>query len=215
MLRKEDLTLFSKYKKRIKHNVLDEGRTGGVWHMSLRRKLAFILIALSLIVSPTGSAPMLYADSAIHSISVSQPEIPATSKTPTPPTISSPVSSSNPVSAEPQVKQITREINVGLAGGQDVVDLGQGPVLFPLPKGFPPYIVEHDLYGGTERFGTLREGMTVKMTGLVSGVYTVGQIINVPNTGTTDEFKAYRTRPKVMLQTCITGTDRMIIVGLY
>jgi hypothetical protein len=104
---------------------------------------------------------------------------------------------------------------VELTGGQDIVDLGRGPVLFPLPARFPPYIVEHDLYGGTERFGTLREGMTVRMSGLVSGTYTVGQIINVPSTGTTDEFKAYKTMPKVMLQTCITGTDRMIIVGLY
>jgi hypothetical protein len=120
-----------------------------------------------------------------------------------------------PIPAPSVTGQPSREISVELAGGQDVVDLGRGPVLFSLPDGFPPYIVEHDLYGGTEQFGTLREGMTVKMSGLVSGTYTVGQIINVPNTGTTKEFKAYKTMPKVMLQTCITGTDRMIIVGLY
>lgn len=182
--------------------------------MSVRHKLAFILIALSLSVSPTGSSAVLASDTASNGSSVSHPaETPAFDASPSP-IISSPVPSSD-IAAEPQVKQITREINVGLTGGQDAVDLGQGPVLFPLPSGFPPYIVEHDLYGGTERFGTLREGMTVRMTGLVTGVYTVGQIINVPNTGTTKEFKAYNTMPKVMLQTCITGTDRMIIVGLY
>lgn len=183
--------------------------------MSVRHKLAFILIALSLVSSPTGSSAILASDAAIKDISVSQPAETAAFDDYPSPIIPSSAPSSENSGAEPQVKQITREINVGLAGGQDVVDLGQGPVLFPLPKGFPPYIVEHDLYGGTERFGTLREGMTVRMTGLVSGVFTVGQIINVPNTGTTNEFKAYRTRPKVMLQTCITGTDRMIIVGLY
>lgn len=108
-----------------------------------------------------------------------------------------------------------REIYVGLAGGQSVVDLGRGPVLFSLPAGFPPYVAEHDLQGGWEQFGTLSAGMTVRMSGLVTGTYTVGQIINVPKGGTVDEFKKFQVVPKVMLQTCVPGTDRMIIVGLY
>lgn len=108
-----------------------------------------------------------------------------------------------------------REVYVGLAGGQSVVDLGRGPVLFTLPAGFPPYVVEHDLEGGWVQFGTLSAGMTVKMSGLVTGSYTVGQIINVPKGGTTDEFKKFQVMPKVLLQTCVPGTDRMIVVGLY
>lgn len=186
--------------------------------MSIGHKLAFVFFALGLSISPVGSSPMLSADTANNEnaskVIVSSP-LPSIAPSPD----SSPlVAPSSPAPVEPIptiTEQPSREISVELAGGQDVVDLGRGPVLFSLPAGFPPYIVEHDLYGGTEQFGTLQEGMTVKMSGLVSGTYTVGQIINVPNTGTTKEFKAYKTMPKVMLQTCITGTNRMIIVGLY
>lgn len=171
----------------------------------MRRKLALVMIALGLSVSPVGYAPVLSGDSAIINPA---PAVTATPTMPAPITPVAPIPVAAPVS-------VPREVHVDLAGGQDVADLGRGPVLFNLPAGFPPYVVEHDLYGGWERFGTLREGMTVRMSGLVTGTYTVGQILNVPNDGTTDEFKAYKTTPKVMLQTCITGTDRMLIVGLY
>lgn len=116
-----------------------------------------------------------------------------------------------PAPAGPEV----RYINVALAGGQDVIDWEAGPVLFPLPGNFPPYIAEHDFAGGWARFGTLSAGMQVNMSGLVTGTYTVGQIINVPKGGSTAEFSAFATMPKVMLQTCIPGTSRMIVVGLY
>lgn len=179
--------------------------------MNIGHKLALILFALGLSVSPVGSSPVLSGDTVrIENPATAQPLI-----SPVLPPSPTPATSVSPSEPTPVMGQVSREVHVELTGGQDVVDLGRGPVLFPLPSRFPPYIVEHDLYGGTERFGTLREGMTVRMSGLVSGTYTVGQIINVPSTGTTDEFKAYKTMPKVMLQTCITGTDRMIIVGLY
>ena len=177
--------------------------------MNIGHKLALTLFALGLSVSPVGSSPVLSGDT-VRIENSSQPLI-----SPVLPPSPTPATSVSPSEPTPVMGQVSREVHVELTGGQDVVDLGRGPVLFPLPSRFPPYIVEHDLYGGTERFGTLREGMTVRMSGLVSGTYTVGQIINVPSTGTTDEFKAYKTMPKVMLQTCITGTDRMIIVGLY
>lgn len=176
--------------------------------MNIGHKLAFTLFALGLSVAPVGTAPLLSGDTArVENSSqlLISPEV----------TVPTPATSAIPVEPTSVTEQVSREVHVELSGGQDVVDLGRGPVLFPLPARFPPYVVEHDLYGGTERFGTLRAGMTVRMSGLVSGTYTVGQIINVPSTGTTDEFKAYKTMPKVMLQTCITGTDRMIIVGLY
>jgi hypothetical protein len=110
---------------------------------------------------------------------------------------------------------VSREVYVGLAGGQHEVDLQQGPVLYQLGGGFPPYVAEHDIAGGWARFGTLTVGMTVRMSGLVTGIYTVGQIINVPKGATTNEFRKFNVMPKVMLQTCVPGTNRMIIVGLY
>jgi hypothetical protein len=109
----------------------------------------------------------------------------------------------------------TRLVHVALAGGQSVVDLQKGPVLFPLPAGFPPYVAEHDYAGGWARFGTLTNGMKVTMSGLVTGSYTVGQVITVPKRGTTDEFRKFAVTPKVLLQTCIPGTDKMVVVGLY
>jgi hypothetical protein len=127
--------------------------------------------------------------------------------------VAAPVAPDAPAKKTPAA--VTREVYVGLAGGQSVVDLGRGPVLFSLGGGFPPYVAEHDAMGGWERFGTLSAGMTVRMTGLVTGTYTVGQIINVPKGGTTDEFRKFSVMPKVMLQTCVPGTKRMVVVGLY
>lgn len=179
--------------------------------MNIRRVLAFALIGLGLSASPVGSSPVFSADTAIVQPAPQLHVSPEISEPPSPPVTPSAV----PVEPTPVIGPVSREVLVELAGGQAAADLGRGPVLFSLPAGFPPYVVEHDLYGGWERFGTLEAGMVVRMSGLVSGTYTVGQILNVPNTGTTDEFKAFKKKPKVMLQTCITGTDRMIIVGLY
>lgn len=122
-----------------------------------------------------------------------------------------PVAAPEPAPAAPA----TRYVNVALSGGQNVVDMGAGPVLFPLGGNFPTYVAEHDYAGGWDRFGTLSPGMSVTMTGLVTGTYTVGQIINVPKGANTDSFAAFGTMPTVLLQTCVPGTDRMIVVGLY
>lgn len=118
--------------------------------------------------------------------------------------------------AAPSPSSNHRTIHVGLTGFQDVVDMEAGPVLWPLPAGwFPTYVVEHDLAGGWARFGSLRAGMTVTMTGLVGGTYTVGQSIVVPKNTDSDSLMAFATEPKVMLQTCIPGTNTMLVVGLY
>lgn len=139
--------------------------------------------------------------------------VPPSSVTPTAPVTPTPAPKVvTPVAPTPVVSRV---VNVGLTGGQKTVDLGHGPVLFPIPAIYPPYVVEHDYTGGWARFGSLRRGMKVQMTGLVGGTYTVGQIINVPQGGGFEEFRQFSTMPKVMLQTCIPGTKRMIIVGLY
>lgn len=109
----------------------------------------------------------------------------------------------------------SRIINVSLAGGQNVVDMGAGPVLFPLPAGFPQYVAEHDYAGGWDRIGTLTVGTKVTMTGLVTGDYTVGQTINVPKGSRTSTLVAFDTMPNLLLQTCIPGTNMMVVVGLY
>lgn len=142
--------------------------------------------------------------------------VPVASNTPITTAPSAPIQQAVPVAAPEAVTSgVDREVYVGLTGFQSVVDLGRGPVLWPLGAGYPPYVAEHDGDGGWARFGSLRPGNTVRMTGLVTGTYTVGQIINVPKGGTTDEFKKFSVTPKVMLQTCIPGTSRMIVVGLY
>lgn len=135
--------------------------------------------------------------------------VPAQQAPPAPPPAPAPAPAPAPV--QPAVDRV---IHVALAGGQNVVDMGAGPVLFPLPAGWPPYVAEHDSHGGWARFGTLSHGMTVTMTGLVTGTYTVGEIINVPRGGNASHL-TFSSMPKVMLQTCIPGTDRMVVVGLY
>lgn len=175
--------------------------------MNLKQKLALALISVGVTASAVGFYPSI-SDSHVA------PPAPVITQTVSP--TATPIAPVEPAPVvTPEYVGELREVYVGIEGGQDVVDLGGGPVLFPLPEGYPPYIVEHDLYGGWERFGTLEVGMGVRMSGLVTGTYRVGQIINVPSSGTTSEFKAFTTEPKVMLQTCITGTERMIIVGLY
>lgn len=53
------------------------------------------------------------------------------------------------------------------------------------------------------------------MSGLVTGTYTVGKVINISKYGSTNQLLAFGGMPKVMLQTCVPGTDSMIVVGLY
>lgn len=114
-----------------------------------------------------------------------------------------------PVYSDPNI----RDIYVGLAGGQAVVDQCQGPVLFNAPLGYP-YIAEHENCGGWARIGTLHPGMKVRLSGLVQGNYQVGTILNVNKGDTTDVLKFDMT-PRAILQTCVPNTNRMIVVSLY
>lgn len=104
-------------------------------------------------------------------------------------------------------------IYVGAAGGQDVIDSCIGPVLFNGAPGYT-YVAEHDSCGGWARFGSLSNGMKVTMSGLVSGTYTVGGSVRVPQ-GANSYALAPLGSPAVILQTCIPGTNDMIVVGLY
>lgn len=116
-------------------------------------------------------------------------------------------------SVPPVAAPTTTQINVGIAGDQSVVDSCQGPVLYSL-AGLYTYVAEHDSCGGWARFGSLSMGQKVTMTGLVSGTYSVGNIIEVPQGATSDSL-APLGNVSVVLQTCIPGTTMMRVVGLY
>lgn len=165
-------------------------------------KLTFDRIEVASIAAPVKVVEVVEQAPQPETVAVAAKTVPGNS-------VPAPVKAQLPPTA-PQGKVVY----VGLSGGQSTVDLGQGPVLFPL-AGFPPYIAEHDSMGGWARFGNLGIGATVTMQGLVTGTYTVGQVITVPKGGDTTELSAFRTTPKVMLQTCIPGTNNMIVVGLY
>lgn len=124
-----------------------------------------------------------------------------------------PVRAAEPVVPAPApVAAAGRTIHVGISGGQSTIDSCRGPVLYT-PAGMN-YVAEHENCGGWDRIGTLQQGMTVTMSGLVSGTYTVGGIINVAK-GADSSALAPLMGASVMLQTCIPGTNMMVVVGLY
>lgn len=106
----------------------------------------------------------------------------------------------------------TRNIDVELVGGQRETDWCIGPVLFQY--GSYTMVVEHDRCGGWDRFGSITTGMTVNLTGVISGSYTVGEIITIPQINRLDDME-FQNRPVVYLQTCIPGTNKSVVIGLY
>lgn len=120
-----------------------------------------------------------------------------------------------PAPAPPVVQApASRAIYVGLSGGQAALDLCQGPVLFQ-GSGLPyPYIAEHENCGGWWRIGSLQLGSKVSLSGLVGGNYTVGQILTVNKKATTTAL-TFGTQPRAILQTCVPGTNKMLVFGLY
>jgi hypothetical protein len=109
----------------------------------------------------------------------------------------------------------TNVINVPLAGGQAVVDLCQGPVLFT-PVQQTSVIAEHDGCGGWQRFGNMQQGSIVTVTGKVNGSYRIGGRANIAKGSNTDVIKNnFGGFPPLVFQTCIPGTDRMIITAAY
>lgn len=183
--------------------------------------IPFTKSEVSTIPAPIAAPVKKAAEAPVTKAEVAEPkaEAPVVAREVPKPAAPAPVLAPAPAVAARKVEAppapVNRSVYVGLSGGQSVVDLERGPVLFPIPAGFPPYVVEHDITGGWARFGSLRSGMTVRMSGLVTGTYTVGQIITVPKYGTTDEFSKFAVMPKVLLQTCIPGTNKMVVVGLY
>jgi hypothetical protein len=106
----------------------------------------------------------------------------------------------------------TRNIHVELVGGQTETDWCIGPVLFQY--GSYTMVVEHDRCGGWARFGSITTGMKVNLSGVIKGSYTVGEIITIPQINKLDDMR-FQKRPTVYLQTCIPGTNRSVVIGLY
>ncbi|WP_374208713.1 LysM peptidoglycan-binding domain-containing protein [Pseudarthrobacter cellobiosi] len=114
-----------------------------------------------------------------------------------------------PVQAAPAV----RTIYVAGAGGQAMVDACIGPIHYTPNDGYSLFITEHDFCGGWARFSGIGVGETVSIPGY--GTYTATARGQVPNPGTTNDVIAvFGGFPRALLQTCIPGTNQMLLIAL-
>ncbi len=128
-----------------------------------------------------------------------------------PPVAASPsyVPAPAPVQAAPAV----RTIHVAGAGGQAMVDACIGPIHYTPNDGYALFITEHDFCGGWARFSGIGVGETVSIPGY--GTYTATARGQVPNPGTTNDVIAvFGGFPRAILQTCIPGTNQMLLIAL-
>lgn len=104
-------------------------------------------------------------------------------------------------------------IYVGLSGFQPELDLCQGPVFMtrkPTRFGNAPYIAEHDFCGGWERFGNLNQGDVISFSGNLNGTYRITGKDTVTKPSVSKMVKL-TTGQEIYIQTCIPGTDYMVI----
>lgn len=114
-----------------------------------------------------------------------------------------------PVQAAPAV----RTIYVAGAGGQAMVDACIGPIHYTPNDGYSLFITEHEFCGGWARFSGIGVGETVSIPGY--GTYTATARGQVPNPGTTNDVIAvFGGFPRAILQTCIPGTNQMLLIAL-
>lgn len=114
-----------------------------------------------------------------------------------------------PVQAAPAV----RTIYVAGAGGQSMVDACIGPIHYTPNDGYSLFITEHDFCGGWARFSGIGVGETISIPGY--GTYTATARGQVPNPGTTNNVIAvFGGFPRAILQTCIPGTNQMLLIAL-
>jgi LysM repeat protein len=106
-----------------------------------------------------------------------------------------------------------RTIYVAGAGGQSMVDACIGPIHYTPNDGYSLFITEHDFCGGWARFSGISDGETVSIPGY--GTFTVTARGQVPNPGTTnDVIRVFGGFPRAILQTCIPGTNQMLLIAL-
>ncbi|MHC6221938.1 LysM peptidoglycan-binding domain-containing protein [Arthrobacter sp. MMS24-S77] len=106
-----------------------------------------------------------------------------------------------------------RTIYVAGSGGQAAVDSCIGPIHFTPTDAYSLFITEHDFCGGWARFSGIGVGETVSIPGY--GTYTVTARGQVPQGGTTNNVAAvFGGFPRAILQTCIPGTNQMLVIAL-
>jgi LysM repeat protein len=115
--------------------------------------------------------------------------------------------------AAPAVAPAVRTIYVAGAGGQAMVDRCIGPIHFTPTDAYSLFITEHDWCGGWARFSGIGVGETVDMPGF--GTYTATGRGQVPLGGSTNDVAAvFGGFPRAILQTCIPGTNQMLLIAL-
>lgn len=118
-----------------------------------------------------------------------------------------------PVAAAPAPAPAIRTIYVAGAGGQGMVDACIGPIHYTPTNAYATFITEHDYCGGWARFSGIGVGERVSIPGY--GTFTATARGQVPNPGTTNNIAAvFGGFPAVVLQTCIPGTNQMLVIAL-
>ncbi|MDP9982262.1 LysM repeat protein [Pseudarthrobacter oxydans] len=108
---------------------------------------------------------------------------------------------------------VVRTIFVAGSGGQAMVDRCIGPIHFTPTDAYSLFITEHDFCGGWARFSGIGVGETVVIAGY--GTYTATARGQVSQGGTTNNVAAvFGGFPRAILQTCIPGTNQMLLIGL-
>ena len=119
----------------------------------------------------------------------------------------------SPAPAPVQAAPAVRTISIAGAGGQAMVDACIGPIHYTPNDGYSLFITEHDFCGGWARFSGIGVGETVSIPGY--GTYTATARGQVPNPGTTnDVIRVFGGFPRASLQTCIPGTNQMLLIAL-
>lgn len=119
----------------------------------------------------------------------------------------------SPAPAPVQAAPAVRTIYVAGAGGQSMVDACIGPIHYTPNDGYSLFITEHDFCGGWARFSGIGVGETISIPGY--GTYTATGRGQVPNPGTTnDVIGVFGGFPRAILQTCIPGTNQMLLIAL-
>lgn len=115
--------------------------------------------------------------------------------------------------AAPAPAPAVRTIYVAGSGGQAAVDSCIGPIHFTPTDAYSLFITEHDFCGGWAQFSGIGVGEKVSIPGY--GMYTVTARGQVPQGGTTNNVAAvFGGFPRAVLQTCIPGTNQMLVIAL-
>ncbi|MET3949194.1 LysM repeat protein [Arthrobacter sp. UYEF36] len=145
-----------------------------------------------------------------QTLKLSGPPVPVPVPVPVP-ALAAPVPAAPALTAA--VAPAVRTVFVAGAGGQAMVDRCIGPIHFTPTDAYSLFITEHDFCGGWARFSGVGVGETVVISGY--GTYTATGRGQVAQGATTNAVSAvFGGFPRAILQTCIPGTNRMLLIAL-